>query len=168
MPQLNAASTDSHRFQEQSTSPSTPASGFVSLYAHENGNMRSIDDAGNIRICAGFYLHTASTTDGSATAVDVIATETDKTYTLLTTVAARRTGGSAGSAGDSAGYELFGAFKNVGGTLSQVGTTTIVAKEDQAAWAADFAVSGTDIQVSVTGAADNDVSWVIHTRETIA
>lgn len=101
---------------------------------------------------------TVNTTDDTPTTVQTIATATDVSYVVDVTIVARRTGGTAGSAGDSAAYWLRGLFVNVAGTLTQVGATEKVEFEDQAGWDADFAVSGTDILVQFTGAVDNDVT----------
>jgi hypothetical protein len=51
----------------------------------------------------------------------------------------------------SAGFTIFGLFEDVGGTLSQIGSTSVIAfAEDTAGWDATFAISGSDIQVTVT------------------
>lgn len=106
---------------------------------------------------------TVNTTDATVTTLQTIATASDISYTVETMVVARRTGGAAGAAGDSAGYKLFATFKNVAGTLTQVGATDKVAQEDQAGWDADFDVNTTNIRVRVTGAVDNNVTWNSYT-----
>jgi len=46
------------------------------------------------------------------------------------------------------------------GTLTQIGTTDVVASsEDTAGWDADLDASSTNIIAVVTGAADTDISW---------
>ena len=101
-----------------------------------------------------------ATTDATVTTLLTIATASNTTYLVRAFVAARRTGGASGTASDSAGYTFVGTFKNASGTLTQVGTTTAVhTAEDQAAWNATFDVSGTDIRIRVTGAANNDITW---------
>jgi hypothetical protein len=73
---------------------------------------------------------------------------------------ALRTGGSAGAAADSAGYIRRAVYKNVAGTVSLVGAIQDgYTAEDQAAWDATFAISGTNIQAQFTGAANNNVTW---------
>jgi hypothetical protein len=79
--------------------------------------------------------------------------------TLEVVVNARRTGGTAGANGDSAGYIGFATFKNIGGVVTQVGTFTLNAKEDQVGWNVTLAISGTNILVQVTGAVNNNISW---------
>ena len=57
-------------------------------------------------------------------------------------VLAKQIGGSAGTIGNSATYELLATFKNLSGTLTQVGTTTVVAEhEDDTDWNAAFTIT---------------------------
>ena len=75
-------------------------------------------------------------------------------------VVARRTGGTAGTAGDIAAYGRRAAFKNVGGVLTQISTTTAVGTyESQAGWDCTITTSGTNILVRGLGAANNNVTW---------
>jgi len=60
------------------------------------------------------------------------------------------------------GYKLAGVFKNVGGVLSQVGTTSVVVSREDAgitAASATLVISGTTIQTQVTGVAAQTMSW---------
>jgi len=58
-------------------------------------------------------------------------------------------GRSAGN--QSAGYVIFGLFEDVGGTLTQIGSTNVISSiEDSAGWDATFNVSGSNVQVTVT------------------
>ena len=100
------------------------------------------------------------TTNGTITAIDTIPTVTDTCIMVDAQVVARRTGGTAGTAGDIAAYSRRAAFKNVGGVLTQVGTTTAVGTyESQAAWDCTIVTSGTNILVRGLGAANNNVTW---------
>ncbi len=73
------------------------------------------------------------------------------------------------SAAQAAGYVLFGTFRtSAAGVLAQVGSTDAnTPMEDNAAWAALFAVSQTDaagaahpeIRVTATGAAATNITW---------
>lgn len=101
-----------------------------------------------------------ATTDATSTTVLTYPTASNKSYQLFVRITGRRTGGSSGAAGDSAAFRLGAAFKNVAGTLSQVGSDNLtVVGRDQAAWTAQTAVSGTNVLVKVSGAANNNVSW---------
>lgn len=101
-----------------------------------------------------------NTTNATVTTLATIATASNMSYVIEATIAARRTGGAAGAAGDSAGYVLAATFKNVAGTVTQIGATSVLhSAEDQAGWDCAFDVSGTNVRVRVTGAIDNSVSW---------
>lgn len=87
------------------------------------------------------------------------------TYAIEAMLVARRTGGSAGTAEDGAFYKLIATFKNVGGTATQIGATTVVAThEDQAAWDVVFDVTGATARIRVTGALNNNVTWHMTAR----
>jgi hypothetical protein len=76
-------------------------------------------------------------------------------------ITAIRTGGTSGSAQDSASYVRRATYKRVGsGSPTLVGSIdNTYTAEDQAGWDATFVVNGNDIEVQVTGATDNDISW---------
>jgi len=106
---------------------------------------------------------TANTTDATVTTLQTIATSSNSILGIEVKVAARRTGGTAGSANDSAYYVLHGMAKNNAGTVT---ISTVVADEfeDQAGWNADLVVSGTNVLVRVTGALNNNISWKASTQ----
>jgi hypothetical protein len=103
----------------------------------------------------------AQTTDANFTkALTLELTESGYCYNILAQIQGHRTGGAAGAADDSAGYVIAGTFKNSSGVVTQVATTTVIhSAEDQAGWDADFNISGTDVEVRVKGATDNNVDW---------
>lgn len=104
-----------------------------------------------------------TTNNATITTVQTIATTTDTTLQIKAEVIGRRTGGTGGTAGDGAGYFIVGTFKNIGGTVTQIGTTTNVhVVEDQAGWGCVFTISGTNILVQITGATNNNVVWHCH------
>ena len=72
-------------------------------------------------------------------------------------VMAHRTGGSAGTVGDSGCFEIRAYIKNIGNTLTimQQATTSFA---DQA-WTAAISVSGANITLTVTGTANNNIAW---------
>ncbi len=99
-----------------------------------------------------------NTTDATQTVAATIATVTDRAYQVIAKVLATETADH----DEIASYVLIAAFKNDGGTLAQVGATTDVSTiESTGGWAVDFAVSGTDIQIKVTGAGSTLVSWLV-------
>lgn len=102
-----------------------------------------------------------TTTDGAQTVILATPVALNKTILIEAVVIARRAGGTSGSEGDSAGYIVNGCYKNVNGTVSEVGETSIFSAEDQAQWTATMDVSGSNVVVLVTGAAGNTVNWSI-------
>ncbi|TAK04201.1 hypothetical protein EPO34_03585 [Patescibacteria group bacterium] len=116
--------------------------------------------ATNDDVAEKVYQGRAATTDATATTILTLATITDSVKMIEIKVAARRTGGTGGTAGDGAGYARVATFKNIAGTVSQIGSTQDNAThESQAVWDVSFSISGTNVLVQVTGAADNNITW---------
>lgn len=101
------------------------------------------------------------TTDATPTTLFTYTMDTGKSVNFEAQIVARRTGGTAGTAEDSAGYDIRATVKNVAGTATMVtgSPTALVTHEDQAGWDAQIIVTGGDIEVEVTGAVDNDIAW---------
>jgi hypothetical protein len=104
-----------------------------------------------------FYVTTttATPTTGGGVAVST----SGSTAFIKATVVAHRTGGTGGSTDDGGTFEIEGYFKNSGGTVTQVGSSVMTQNSDQSTWAVSFAISSTTVNVQVTGAANNNVSW---------
>jgi hypothetical protein len=102
-----------------------------------------------------------ATTDATATTIATVAIPTATTVMVSADIVARRTGGSSGTAGDGAAYRLMAAVKNISGTLTIISQSLTFTAEDQAAWTAAAAVSGTNLLIKVTGAANNNVDWTL-------
>lgn len=100
-----------------------------------------------------------TTTDASTTAVMRIAVDNNTTMMIVANIVARRTGGSSGSVGDSAFYTLTGAYKNINGALTGIGTPALIGGEDQSAWNVGFTTDGVNAVVTVLGAAGNEIKW---------
>lgn len=101
-----------------------------------------------------------TTTNASATTIYTLTIPSSTTLGFVLHLSARRTGGSAGTAEDGAHYVRSGAYKNVGGTATIIGSITNVStQEDQAAWDVTFNATSNTVQVQVTGALNNNVSW---------
>lgn len=99
-----------------------------------------------------------NTTDATQTVAATIATDSDSAYQVIARVLATETTDH----DEIASYVLVAAFKNDGGTLTQVGATTAVSTiESTGGWAVDFDVDGTDIQIKVTGAGSTNISWLV-------
>lgn len=97
-----------------------------------------------------------TTTDATETVAVTFQTETDKVYHVTGRVAAIETADH----DEAAAYTVMGAFKNDGGTLTQIGSTgAIFTAENTGGWGVAFAVDGTIVQLKVTGAADTNIRW---------
>lgn len=99
------------------------------------------------------------TTDNTSTGIIRIPVPAGKTVMIQATVVARRTGGVSGSDGDSAWYQLTGAYKNIAGVLTGIGTPNLIGGEDQSGWDLVFSTSSQDAVVAVVGAVGNDITW---------
>lgn len=99
---------------------------------------------------------TVNTTDATVTTAATYGTSTDVVVTLMVFVKAYNTTDYT----EGAGYVLSGTFRNDGGVLSQVGSTsTNLSAEDTAGWDCVLDTSGTDVRVRVTGAVATNVTW---------
>ncbi len=105
------------------------------------------------------------TTDGSIQTGATIPTQTNHAYLVTAHVVV--TDGST-----SAGYIRAATFENNAGTLTQVGATTSIATHEDIAAPMDvvFAVSGTDIQLRITGDPGRRLQWSLDldTRQSAA
>jgi hypothetical protein len=106
-----------------------------------------------------WYQVRDTTVSATPKAIWVFATVTDTVYLISFRVVARRTGGTAGANGDSAVYERVCKVKNVGGTATVATIAATVTIEDQAAWDVTLTASGANISLTVTGAANNNITW---------
>lgn len=104
-------------------------------------------------------MATVNTTDATVTTLATIATVTDTVMLLEAKVTGRRTGGTAGTAGDSATYIRTARIKNIGGTVTISNLQSDYTSEDQAGFNATIVVSGTNALVQVTGTANNNMTW---------
>jgi hypothetical protein len=101
-----------------------------------------------------------ATTDGTPTTINTIAIPASTTVMIEARVVARRTGGTAGSAEDGAGYVVRGCYKNSAGSATIIGSVNAdFTAESQSTWAATFNTSSGNVLLQVTGAANNNVTW---------
>lgn len=107
---------------------------------------------------------TIETTTADPIVAQTISVPTDSVLVLEMKALGVRTGGTAGSAGDSASYHRIARFKNVAGTVTRHTLQTVYTSEDQAGWNATLQVSGTDVQIIVSGSSNNQVFWAISTH----
>ena len=101
-----------------------------------------------------------NTTDATETVAVTFPTKIDTSYHVMARIVAVETVDH----DEMAAYTIVGGFKNDGGTLTQVGSTAaLVTIESTSAWAVAFGVSGTTIQIKVTGAALTVMTWRVDT-----
>jgi hypothetical protein len=109
----------------------------------------------------GEYTASVSTTNNTTTTLFTLTIPASTTVAIHGYVTARRTGGSAGTAEDSAYYEPVVAVKNVAGTATITGSAgqAITPIEDQAGWDATFDVTGATVRCRILGATNNNINW---------
>jgi hypothetical protein len=103
-----------------------------------------------------------NTTDATVTTLATIAVSASYTYLIEARIVARRTGGAAGTADDGASYVRRGTYTTKTGTVTLMGAVEVIGtdREDQAGWDATLDISTTNVRVRVTGAVDNNVTWM--------
>lgn len=102
----------------------------------------------------------AATTNATVTTLLTIAISASNTYFIEARVVARRTGGAGGTAEDGAAYVVRAAYTTIAGVVTAISTVDAeFTRENQAGWDATLTISGTDVLVRVTGAAQNSVTW---------
>lgn len=101
------------------------------------------------------------TTDATVTTLATLPLTDNRTIQIVADVVARRTGGSAGTAGDGASYRLIGTFRRVSaGSATLIGSVTAVhTAESQGAWDCTLTASGNDVLLRITGATNNNMTW---------
>ena len=101
------------------------------------------------------------TTDATATTIATIdASTASRAYVIEAEVTARVTAGT--HIDEVAQYKIRGLFKNVSGTVTQIGSTTVMSSiEDTniSAYDAAFTISGTNVLIQATGEASHTVRW---------
>ncbi len=109
-------------------------------------------------------VSTVNTTDASPTAVYTVNIPTGALIDIASTVVAKRTGGTAGSAGDGARYQIRGLYRNIAGTVSIIGTLEYpFLDESLEAYDATFTVSGASVIIEVTGVVNTNIAWQANT-----
>lgn len=107
------------------------------------------------------YAPSVKTTDATVTTTQVVNIPDNAIILIEAYVTGQRTGGTAGTAGDGAGYIRRGLYKRTGGAApALVGSVADgFTAESQAGWDCTLDVSGNTVRVRVTGAVNNNVTW---------
>lgn len=101
-----------------------------------------------------------NTTDGNFATLYTLALDDNTAYLIEVHTTQRRTGGTAGTAGDSGGLVRRVVFKRTGGGNATIvgATSNIFTARDQATFDQTFAGSTTNVLIRVRGATNNNVS----------
>ena len=122
------------------------------------GFMSATDKTNLDQLMAEVNLVSTGSTTGAVTAnIGTFTTATDQGYTYESTIRGRNT-----STGVTVSFKVIGSFKNVAGTVTQIGNTTILfSRKDTGMNAADvnLVISGTNIVSQVTGVAAMTIDW---------
>jgi hypothetical protein len=140
----------------------TATTGVTSIVGNSLGSaiLTYRTEATNSDPTVAIYQQTVATTNATITTLHTVAIPTNTAVLIRGFVVARRTGGSAGAADDSAAYQVTGLYKNVAGTATAIGTPTItVIGESQVGWDVTLPVSTSNILIRVTGALNNNITW---------
>lgn len=137
---------------------------FFQTWGSDNNENVSIDTQGAITQSAQRGSMSKFVTDLQTNTTDAIPSvissvyqsENDSCAHITATVIAVKSDGS-----EVASYRLHGTFKNDGGTLTQVGSTTSAhTVESDVNWDAVFTVNTPNLDITVTGAAET-ISWSV-------
>lgn len=117
------------------------------------------------RLERSFAVHAKElTTDATPKILFEVELPVNQTTHIEAVVVARRTGGSSGATNDGASYTVRVTGKNTAGTAAAIGSSITAIGESQAAWDVTIVASGNALQIKVTGAANNTISWVAHVK----
>lgn len=112
------------------------------------------------------YQNRVATTDATTTTLHTFALADNTMYRIQARIWGRRTGGSAGTAGDSCYFVIEGAFKrtSAGGATAVgmgAGYTILTSFVDNMAFGfgADLSTSGNNVLARVTGDTNNNYTW---------
>lgn len=92
---------------------------------------------------------------------DQLAIDVDSVWTFSIQVSAIQVDGSSGIIGEAAAFFITGGVKNLSGTTSFLGTANITSYADSGAssWTAGVSVTGSNLQIRVTGETDKTIRW---------
>lgn len=169
-------------FGEQIAGLGTPTSQAV-LVVNTDGTITQVtavankvvgwDGSGNVGAqTAGYTEATVNTTDATTTTLLSTALDDEKQYTFEFIVFGRRTGGSAGSAGDSYTAILADTFKRYGGgapvrvgaAASEIALYGPYHENLSVSFGSTVDVSGNSVRLRVTGDTNNNYTWLVKAR----
>jgi hypothetical protein len=126
-----------------------------------NDAMKSLENYLGIRDKGLLDNAVVRTTDATVTTLATLVIPVDRVVNVWGQVTGRRTGGSAGSTNDGAGYVVAFVCNNSAGTASVIGSASVTTLgESQAGWDCTVTFSSGNALIRVTGAANNNVKWI--------
>lgn len=114
----------------------------------------------------------AVTTDATTASLQLngtdLSVDSKSVWTFTIQVSAIQVDGTSGTHGDAGSFVITGAVKNVGGSASFLGTAAVTSYLDAgaSAWTAGVSVTGTNLEVRVTGEANKTIRWSASLRLT--
>lgn len=114
-----------------------------------------MNDSRDLTALAGLFYETKTTND-TETALATLDTNYNEAQVYKVFIEAVNTGATL-----AASFEIRGLYKNTDGTVTRVGALSTSTITDSA-WTATLGISGTQVQVLVTGAAATTVRWKAH------
>jgi hypothetical protein len=122
-----------------------------------------LDAAGSNPVYKVTRMHRLATTTATPSPYSILIPD-DHNALVETRVCAHQTGGSVGSVGDGASYIRTLHARNIGGTVSNFNVQSDYTYEVAAALNVTAGVTGANVQFSVVGAANRNITWGIHTN----
>jgi hypothetical protein len=104
------------------------------------------------------------TTSGATSQTFSLAIPNDYNAQVKSRVVARQTAGTVGAVGDGASYERTCHARNISGTVTRLGLQTDYTYEVVGSLNFTLAANGANIEGTVTGAANRDISWGIYSE----
>jgi hypothetical protein len=143
--------------------PTLYGNGRLSVKSSSNGDivfrLEGESGGGLGDIVENAYMARIETTDATVSTLHSFVITANRTYLIEARVTARRTGGASGTADDGAVYIRRAMVTTKSGTVTINAVDTELTQEDQVGWDCTFDVSGNNIRVRVTGAANNTIDW---------
>lgn len=122
-----------------------------------SSNIKCTDDLDDPTLCDGTIVGSANTSGTTSQTIASVATQTDNLIRISVDVIAKRSD----SIGQAWGATMVGTFLNDGGTVGQIGTTSLndIDSSLLLTTSAAFSISGTSIDIDVTGELGKTYEW---------
>lgn len=110
------------------------------------------------------YQGRVGTTNNTPTILHTFTIPASTTYAIDAVIIARRTGGTSGTAENGGRVHIEAVYNNIGGNATVIGTVSKLTSFNDISWNADITTSGNQINIIVTGALNNNITWHHTTR----